>query len=74
MNAVSTLDRDEVMVAVPADAEMPTDCREVLESYATRPILRRADVGTIYVVASYRLAEIEAIAARANIPLKRLPR
>lgn len=66
------LDPDEVLVAVPAGAEIPAECRQALESYTTRPILRRAEVGIIYVVASSRVAEIEQLAGLHNVPLKRL--
>jgi hypothetical protein len=56
------LDPDEVLVGVPSDASLPAVCREALMSYATRPILRQAGVGVIYVVAKSRLSEIEQLA------------
>lgn len=56
------IDPDEVLVGVPADATLPAACREALTSYATRPILRRAGVGVIYVVARSRIDEIEQLA------------
>lgn len=66
------LGRDEAVIAVPEGAALAAECRAALEAYATRPILRRAGVGVIYVVMGYRVGELVELADRFGVKLERL--